>query len=153
VPGTHRIFGFDPPDRGVPKNVRGELEKILRRGPIPRKRWHSLILYDISLYHTWLNGSEGGNGRHTLHTCAAPANDWNSGTATIAASLSSLTLTASLSLERVLRMRGYSDADKLGADRLGADCMFLLYTVPPMFMLCGVSNVSAVYRHSNISGI
>ena len=34
VPGTHRIPGFDPPDRSVPENVRGEMGKDYEEVPL-----------------------------------------------------------------------------------------------------------------------
>jgi ectoine hydroxylase-related dioxygenase (phytanoyl-CoA dioxygenase family) len=67
VPRSHRIPAFDPPDRGVPPAVREHLGAEYCEVPLLGPAG-TAILYDISTYHTRLNGTPGGAGRRTLHT-------------------------------------------------------------------------------------
>ena len=67
VPGSHRLAALDPPERGVPDSVRGELGVAYTEVPLLGPAG-TAIVYDISLYHKRLNGSAGGSGRRTLHT-------------------------------------------------------------------------------------
>lgn len=67
IPGSHRIPAFDPPERGIPAEVRAELGEKFCEVPLLGPAG-TAIVYDISLYHTRLNGSSAGRGRRTLHT-------------------------------------------------------------------------------------
>eukprot|EP01043_Picozoa_sp_COSAG02_P040649 COSAG02_NODE_3307_length_6959_cov_9.594898_6_plen_334_part_00 len=67
VPGSHRIPAVDLPERGVPAAVQTELGNQFCEVPLLGPAG-TAIVYDISLYHTRLNGSSIGTGRRTLHT-------------------------------------------------------------------------------------